>query len=378
MKFAAFLVASVAAYTESYSVPKEYLKGQAQREDGSVFVGYEPSHYEHRMVEVEPGYSVTTYDEVKYAKPATMTGPYQEDYLTIPNKPMKTWEYRAEPTAEHRHVTGYDRTFADRSRLYHLDFNEYDKEDWDTDLWAQQVLSYDLDDERDSIEQDMSLVQDGERAEFDDWWETYRKATTDEELEYGYSNQRHGHSEYGYEEDYGYGLYTKVDVRETLLRTNELWNADVTTVRQTQRDTLAAERQAHRDTVAAIVADYDTEVAEIKAAMLAARAAKRADVETMYGNLRTEVATLIATSHAEVADENKAHQALVLELLEAVDYHGAHADVRGLLEMAGEGDIDIFGGDDLRAFHLKKQGDVYRNDMPPSSYWPQVSSHTWY
>lgn len=323
---------------------------------------------------VEPGYTTVDYDYSTYAEPTTQVSPYEDDYVHIPTRPMATYEHRAAPVSDMRDVAGWERDFLDRSRLYHEDFNEYDKEDWDTDLWKQQTLKYGLDDERDALEGDMSLMQDAERAQNDQWWETYRKATTEEELEYGSGHGKSNGPAYGYEDDFGYGLYTKVDVRETLLHANELWNADVLSVRQQWRTDLASERQAHRDAVAMIVANYDTEVAEIKAAMLAARASKRADVAAINGNLRADVSSMIAKSHADVADENTGHNALVLEMLEAVDYYGSHADIVTLLDSAGEGDIDIFGSADLRAFHLKRQNDVYRSDEAPASYWGHPSS----
>merc|ERR1719313_1641890 len=122
MKFAVFLVATAAAYTQSYSGGHKAHKGDQRH---------------------------VAYDYYTYAEPTTQVSPYEDDYIHIPTRPMATYEHRTAPYAEHREVVGWDRDFIDRSRPYHEDFNEYDKEDWDTDLWKQQTLKYGLDDERD-------------------------------------------------------------------------------------------------------------------------------------------------------------------------------------------------------------------------------------
>merc|ERR1719499_2376564 len=57
----------------------------------------------------------------------------------------------------------------DRSRdSIYGGMNEYEREDWDTDLWGQQVLRYELDDQRDSAERDLTYAQDKKRAELDE------------------------------------------------------------------------------------------------------------------------------------------------------------------------------------------------------------------
>lgn len=64
-----------------------------------------------------------------------------------------------------------------RARAIYKGMNEYEREDWDTDLWGQQLLRYDLDDQRDVDERVSTYAQDILRAELDEVWEFYKKKT---------------------------------------------------------------------------------------------------------------------------------------------------------------------------------------------------------
>merc|ERR1719198_715728 len=213
--------------------------------------------------------------------------------------------------------------------------NEYEREDWDTDLWAQQLFRYDLDDQRDRLERELTYAQDKKRAELDEVWEFYKKKT----------QYKYYHPE-GPEVD-AYDNYDKLDVRESMLRANQLWDDEVLATRQAWRETLEAERQAHRDAVAEIVARREAEIAGLKQAVIDRRLAKRAEVEAANAALDAAIRQLIADGNAEVAALNDVHQELVLEVLEAVDYYGEEADIKLILTQAGEGNIDLYGEQDV-------------------------------
>merc|ERR1711934_1087206 len=185
----------------------------------------------------------------------------------------------------------------------------------DTDLWGQQLLRYDLDDQRDRLERELTYAQDKVRAELDEVWEFYKKEDSYQydrspapaKKDYGYG--------YGYAEtDEGtledlYDNYDRCDVRETMLRANQLWDGDVLAFRQGWRELNEAEREAHRGAVAEIVA--------------------RREAETL----------------------NDTHQELVLDVLEAVDYFGEEADLKLILSEAGEGSVDLYGEQDVHALY---------------------------
>merc|ERR1711976_1133235 len=124
-----------------------------------------------------------------------------------------------------------------RARSIYDGMNEYEREDWDTDLWAQQLFRYDLDDQRDRLERELTYAQDKVRAELDEVWEFYKK-----EDAYKYDRSptvqaKKTYGGYGKEEDEGtledlYDNYDRVDVRETMLRANQLWDGDVLAFRQ--------------------------------------------------------------------------------------------------------------------------------------------------
>jgi len=228
--------------------------------------------------------------------------------------------------------------------------NEYEREDWDTDLWAQQLFRYDLDDQRDRLERELTYAQDKKRAELDEVWEFYKKKTQykyDHETEEAYE----GYDDYYYKpkgpEVDAYDNYDKLDVRESMLRANQLWDDDVLALRQAWRETLEAERQAHRDAVAEIVARREAEIAGLKQAVIDRRLTKRAEVAAANAALDAAVRQLIIDGNMEVAALNDVHQELVLEILEAVDYYGEEADIKLILTQAGEGNIDLYGDQEV-------------------------------
>jgi uncharacterized protein YdbL (DUF1318 family) len=196
-------------------------------------------------------------------------------------------------------------------------------------MWAEQLLAYELNDDRDVLEGDMSLAQDAKRAEFADWWETYHQRPN-----WG--------GRYSYGHSYGVAPYHQIDVRETILKSNDLWNMDVQAARQMWREELSASRAGHSGSVSEVVASYDAEIQALQEAMKAARTAKRMDVAQINGELRAEVAALTAASHAQVDQLNKEHDELVLELLEAYDSYGDHADVKLILTHHEEGGVDLY------------------------------------
>ena len=244
----------------------------------------------------------------------------------------------------------------DRSRAIYEGMNEYEREDWDTDLWGQQLLRYELDDVRDAEERATTLAQDVKRAELDEVWEFYRKKTT-----YRYDQPAYGHG-YGdeYAEEETYDKYDRLDVRETILRANQLWDADVQATRQQYRETLEAERQAHRDQVAEIVARREAELASIKAAIIERRLQKRADLAELNAALDAQTRQILADAQAEVNALNAAHQELVLQVLEAVDLYGEEADVKLILSQAGEGDIDLYGEQTVKALYKEDRDAEYK------------------
>ena len=177
----------------------------------------------------------------------------------------------------------------DRSRAIYEGMNEYEREDWDTDLWGQQLLRYELDDERDNLEVELTYAQDKKRAELDEVWEFYKKKT-----QYRYDDYKT--SGYGEEKDHyahEYTYYDKLDVRETMLRANQLWDADVLGFRQAVREALEEEREAHRAEVAEIVARREAEIATLKAALIERRLQKREDLAHINAALDAEVRSLI-------------------------------------------------------------------------------------
>merc|ERR1712079_446551 len=151
-----------------------------------------------------------------------------------------------------------------------------------------------------------------------------------------------------------------------MLRANQLWDDEVLATRQAWRETLEAERQAHRDAVAEIVARREAEIAGLKQAVIDRRLAKRAEVEAANAALDAAIRQLIADGNAEVAALNDVHQELVLEILEAVDYYGEEADIKLILTQAGEGGIDIYGGQDVKA--------LYREDREGTLEYQRYSS----
>lgn len=232
-----------------------------------------------------------------------------------------------------------------RARAIYKGMNEYEREDWDTDLWGQQLLRYDLDDQRDVDERVSTYAQDILRAELDEVWEFYKKKT-----QYKYEKTEAYGESYG--EDYDqYDHYDKLDVRETMLRANQLWDADVLALRQMTREDLEAERQAHRDEVAEIVARREAEIASLKQAIIDRRLAKRAEVDAANAQLDAEVRALIVDANLRVEELNDIHQELVLRVVESVDYFGEEADIKLILTQAGEGNIDLYGQQEVRALY---------------------------
>merc|ERR1712031_67243 len=204
-------------------------------------------------------------------------------------------------------------------------------------MGGQQVLRYALDDQRDSAERDLTYAQDKKRAELDEVWEFYKKKT-----QYKYDQYKTADFGYGdYADEYGsdYTHYDKLDVRETMLRANQLWDADILALRQAVREGLEAEREAHRAEIASIVAHREAEIAAPKAAIIDRRLAKRADLAQVNAALDAEVRSLIAQGNDEVERLNDIHQELVLSILEAVDYYGGQ-DVKALYREDREGTLE--------------------------------------
>merc|ERR1712141_788809 len=106
-------------------------------------------------------------------------------------------------------------------------------------------------------------------------------------------------------------------------------------------------REAHRAEIASIVAHREAEIAALKQAVIDRRMAKRADLAQVNAALDAEVRSLIAQGNDEVERLNDIHQELVLEILEAVDYYGEEADIKLILTQAGEGNIDLYGEQDV-------------------------------
>ena len=244
-----------------------------------------------------------------------------------------------------------------RARDVYAGMTEYEREDWDTDLWGQQLLRYDLDDQRDRLERELTYAQDKVRAELDEVWEFYKKEDSYQydrspapaKKDYGYG--------YGYAEtDEGtledlYDNYDRCDVRETMLRANQLWDGDVLAFRQGWRELNEAEREAHRGAVAEIVARREAEIAGLKQAVIERRIVKRGEVDAANAQLDDAIRTLIAVANAEVETLNDTHQELVLDVLEAVDYFGEEADLKLILSEAGEGSVDLYGEQDVHALY---------------------------
>ena len=136
-----------------------------------------------------------------------------------------------------------------------------------------------------------------------------------------------------------------------MLRANQLWDADVLALRQMTREDLEAERQAHRDEVAEIVARREAEIASLKQAIIDRRLAKRAEVDAANAPLDAEVRALIVDANLRVEELNDIHQELVLRVVESVDYFGEEADIKLILTQAGEGSIDLYGQQEVRALY---------------------------
>merc|ERR1711965_566783 len=135
-----------------------------------------------------------------------------------------------------------------------------------------------------------------------------------------------------YGDDYGYGYgqkkvqqenlydnYDKLDVRETILRANQLWDGDVLD-------------QAIRD--------------------------------------------LIAAGNAEVGALNDTHQALVLRILEAVDWQGEESDIKLILTQAGESDIDLYGETDVSGLGEEERTASWNPAQYTSSSWGRQHAYT--
>lgn len=245
--------------------------------------------------------------------------------------------------------------------------NEYEREDWDTDLWGQQVLRYALDDQRDEVERDTTYAQDKKRAELDEVWEFYKKKT-----QYRHDDYKTDDYSDEYSQDYEYSHYDKLDVRETMLRANQLWDEDVLSLRQAIRDALEAEREAHRAEIAEIVARREAEIASLKAAIIARRTEKRGNLAAVNAALDEQVRSVIAQGQAEVNMLNDIHQELVLQILEAVDIYGEESDIKLILSEAGEGGIDLYGQQDVKALYREDRQAEYKPQRYVAGYTNQA------
>ena len=299
---------------------------------------YHPPHYEQQRA--QPLYAQTTNEYFGPAKVLNWT------------KTERELLDRTLPTEAER-----DLASVRRARDVYAGMTEYEREDWDTDLWGQQLLRYDLDDQRDRLEREVTYAQDKVRAELDEVWEFYKK---EDSYKYDRSPAVQAKKDYGYgygeEADEGtledlYDEYDRVDVRETMLRANQLWDGDVLAFRQGWRELNEAEREAHRAAVAEIVARREAEIAGLKQAVIERRIVKRGEVDAANAQLDDAIRTLIAVANAEVETLNDTHQELVLDVLEAVDYFGEEADLKLILAEAGEGSVDLYGEQDVHALY---------------------------
>merc|ERR1739841_121558 len=108
------------------------------------------------------------------------------------------------------------------------------------------------------------------------------------------------------------------------------------------------------------------EIAGLKQAVIDRRLVKRAEVMAANDALDAAIRQLITDANMEVAALNDTHQELVLSILEAVDYYGEEADIKLILTQAGEGGIDIYGGQDVKA--------LYREDREGTLEYQRYSS----
>ena len=272
-----------------------------------------------------------------------------------------------------------------RAREIYEPMTEYEREDWDVDLWGQQLFRYDLDDQRDRLERELTYAQDKQRAEKDEIWEFYKKKT-----QYKHDDDRVLDDGEDYGDDYGYGYgqkkavqqenlydnYDKLDVRETILRANQLWDADVLAYRQAWRELNEETRAGHRAAVAEIVARREAEIAGLKAAVIERRMDKRADLAVANAELDQAVRDLIAAGNAEVGALNDTHQALVLRVLEAVDWQGEGSDIKIILTQAGEGDIDLYGDVDVSGLWEEERTASWNPAQYTSSSWGRQHAYT--
>merc|ERR1711915_726499 len=95
------------------------------------------------------------------------------------------------------------------------------------------------------------------------------------------------------------------------------------------------------------VAHREAEIAALKQALIDRRMAKRGDLAMVNAALDAEIRSLISQGNAEVERLNDIHQELVLDILEAVDYYGEEADIKLILTQAGEGNIDLYGDQEV-------------------------------
>ena len=271
-----------------------------------------------------------------------------------------------------------------RAREIYEPMTEYEREDWDVDLWGQQLFRYDLDDQRDRLERELTYAQDKQRAEKDEIWEFYKKKT-----QYKYDAAEPVEVEEDYGDDYGYGYgkkavqqenlydnYDKLDVRETILRANQLWDKDVLDYRQAWRELNEQTRAGHRAAVAEIVARREAEIAGLKAAVIERRLDKRADLAVANAELDQAIRDLIAAGNADVAALNDTHQALVLRVLEAVDWQGEESDIKLILTQAGEGDIDLYGDVDVSGLWEEERTASWNPAQYTSSSWGRQHAYT--
>jgi len=235
------------------------------------------------------------------------------------------------------------------------------------------------------LERELTYAQDKQRAEKDEIWEFYKKKT-----QYKYDSEDQGDiGEDDHGDDYGYGMgtkpvqqenlydaYDKLDVRETILRANQLWDKDVLDYRQAWRELNEETRAGHRAAVAEIVARREAEIAGLKAAVIERRLDKRADLAVANAELDQAIRDLIAAGNAEVGALNDTHQALVLRILEAVDWQGEESDIKLILTQAGEGDIDLYGEVDVSGLWEEERTASWNPAVQTSSSWGRQHAYT--
>ena len=103
---------------------------------------------------------------------------------------------------------------------------------------------------------------------------------------------------------------------------------------------------------------------------------KRADLAVANAELDQAIRDLIAAGNAEVGALNDTHQALVLRILEAVDWQGEESDIKLILTQAGESDIDLYGETDVSGLWEEERTASWNPAKMTSSAWGRQHAYT--